>query len=204
MWWLAGTRIPASLAWGWPTRLVMAVHYTNRCIAFPGDVRERPDLPLIGEVPMPIKLIARILGLWKPHELPAPSSGRIHDVAYDLRPLPRGMVSISMYLPRDRMVIEPTCVRVSEGEDVCFTIDLSHAKGAELIETGLEFLTDDYEYLRELNHFERLDLQYADITDAVLEYVGRIRSLRCINLNYTDVTDTGLEHLNGLRSLQEL
>ena len=64
---------------------------------------------------MVVKFIARVLGLWKPHELPELCSGRIHDVPYDVRPLSRGMVSISMYLPRNRMVIRPTCVRKDEG-----------------------------------------------------------------------------------------
>ena len=54
--------------------------------------------------------IARRLGVWSPHEVPAPFQGRIEaaNLDYDVLPLSRGAfgnVSISIYLPRDRMLI---------------------------------------------------------------------------------------------------
>jgi len=90
---------------------------------------------------MVVKFIARVLGLWKPEELPEPCSGRILDVAYDVRPLSRGMVSISMYLPRDRMVIQPTCVRKSEGSarserNTGWCIDALFSMAAQSIHVG--------------------------------------------------------------------
>jgi len=64
------------------------------------------------------RFILRLLGLWGRHALPEPFRGRINDVDYDVQPLPRGMVSISIYLARDRMVIRPECFRRGEGPAV--------------------------------------------------------------------------------------
>ena len=64
---------------------------------------------------MVAKSIARLFGLWSPHELPAPLHGRIDDTDYDVQPLSGGNVSVSIYLPRDRMLIQPTCFRKDEG-----------------------------------------------------------------------------------------
>jgi len=63
---------------------------------------------------MLVKFIARLLGLWSPHELPAPFRGRIKGVDYDMHPLSGGTVSISVYLPRSRMRIEPQLFRKTE------------------------------------------------------------------------------------------
>ena len=57
------------------------------------------------------KFLARRLGLWSPHELPAPFRGRIHGADYDVQPLSGGMVSISIGLPRERMRVQPQLFR---------------------------------------------------------------------------------------------
>ena len=67
-----------------------------------------------------IRFMLRLLGS-PPKELPEPFSGCIDDVTYDVQLFKKGMVSISVYLSRDRMVVEPICFRRSE--DGTFTGD---------------------------------------------------------------------------------
>ena len=65
---------------------------------------------------MVAKFIARLLGLWSPHELPTPLHGRIGETDYDAQPLPGGNVSVSICLPRDQMRIEPQLFRKTENQ----------------------------------------------------------------------------------------
>jgi hypothetical protein len=66
---------------------------------------------------MVAKFLARLLGLWTPQQLPEAFHGRVENVDYDVQPLSRGMVSISIHLPRDRMRIQPRLFR--KIEDPC-------------------------------------------------------------------------------------
>ena len=79
------------------------------------------------------RYIARLLGLL--HELPGPFHGRIANVDYDVQPLSRGMVSISISLPRAKMVVKPICFRKSEGGG--FTSDRK-VEGADSNDRNIE------------------------------------------------------------------
>ena len=90
---------------------------------------------------MVAKFIARLLGLWSPHELPTPLHGRIGDTDYDVQPLSGGNVSVSINLPRDRMLIQPTCFRKDEGcvrseRNVGCFVDRLFNMGAQSVDVG--------------------------------------------------------------------
>lgn len=120
------------------------------------------------------KFLLRLLGC-PPQELPEPFSGRIDDVTYDVQPLDKGMVSISMYLSRDRMVIQPTCYRKNEGY-VCsgthieWSIDALVRKHVRSVDVG--FSGEKVEAIFP-GEFVRVDKQFADEVACYLLYLRR-------------------------------
>ena len=58
--------------------------------------------------------------------------------------------------------------------------------------------------LRGLTQLQTLNLWGSQLTDAGLEYVGRLKNLRKLDLSDNSITDAGLVHLQGLTQLETL
>lgn len=67
-----------------------------------------------------------------------------------------------------------------------------------------EVTNDVLKSLPGMPSIESLDLSESAISDAGLEYVGKLTNLRTLTLVRVDVTDKGLAYLEGLKKLQRL
>ena len=69
----------------------------------------------------------------------------------------------------------------------------------------VNFLDEDkLMYLNRLGKLRKLNLEYTELTDALLGHLSNLRELIELNISYNDITDLGLRHVSNLTKLTNL